>query len=406
MSFLDQFSARAPIINTSNGGFGGGSIFGGNSTTITPQNAMRLTTVFTCNRVIAETLSSISLDVFRNIEEGKEKAKDFSLYRLLKLQPNKNITSVMWREMMVQDLNLKGNHYSQIIRNGLGEVAAIYPLISDNMEVKLTPAGKRYIYDTGSKKVSVPAHEILHIPGLPSDDGVTGLSPIEYNKRSIQLGSTAQEFGINFFENGANGSGVFEKEGRLADESYERLKKDLGKNYTGLKNSSKPMLLEDGLKYNRMSITNNEAQFLETRKYQKEDIASIFRVPMHMINSLENATFSNIEHQSLEFVQFTMLPWIKRIEQALTVSLLSLEEQDEYSIKFNVDTLLRGDYKTRTEGYKTMQMMGNLTINDVLRLENMNTIGPDGDERYVQLNMTTIDKIKEGDINANIKDRG
>lgn len=404
MSFLDQFSARAPMINTGNGGLGGGSFFGGNSAQITPQNALRLTTVFSCNRVIAETLSSISLDVFRNIENGKEKAKDFSLYRLLKLQPNPNITSVMFREMIAQDLNLKGNHYSQIIRNGLGEVDAIYPLVSDKMEVKLTTAGKRYIYDTGSKKVAVPPYEILHIPGLPSDDGVTGLSPIEYNKRSIQLGSTAQEFGINFFENGANGSGEFEKEGSLSDEAFERLKNELGKNYTGLKNSSKPMLLEDGLKYNRMSITNNEAQFLETRKYQKEDIASIFRVPMHMINSLENATFSNIEHQSLEFVQFTMLPWIKRIEQAFTISLLTLDEQDEYSIKFNVDTLLRGDFKTRTEGYRTLSQIGALTINDILEFENLNTIGEEGNARFIELNRATIQQIMRGEFNnANTK---
>ena len=402
MSFLEQFSARAPL-SIATGGFSSGSIFGGNSSTITPQNAMRLTTVFACNRVIAETLSSISLDVFRNIAEGKEKAKDFSLYRLLKLQPNPNITSVMWREMIVQDLNLRGNHYSQIVRNGFMQIIGIYPLVADNMEVKITQAGKRFIYDTGSKKVTLSSFEILHIPGLPSDDGITGLSPIEYNKRALQLGSTAQEFGINFFENGANGSGVFEKDGKLTDEAYERLKKDLHKNYAGMKNSSKPMLLEDGLKYSKMSITNNEAQFLETRKYQKEDIASIFRVPMHMINSLENATFSNIEHQSLEFVQFTMLPWIKRIEQALSISLLSMKEQDEYSIKFNVDTLLRGDYKTRTEGYKAMHMIGALTINDILKLENMNTIGADGDERYMQLNMTTIQKIKEGVTNASTK---
>ncbi len=397
MGFLDQFKARAPMIQPTTGPFSFGSIFGNTaSNVITPQTAMRLTTVFACNRVIAETLSSISLNVYRNIENGKEKAADFDLYTILKYQPNPNMTSVMWREMIVQDLNTRGNHYSQIIRNGMGEITALYPLISDNMTPEITPGNQiRYVYDMGNQKRTVPAREILHIRGLPSEDGIVGLSPIEYNRRAIQLGDTTQEFGINFFDRGANGSGTFSSPGELSDTAFNRLKTDLNANYTGMRNSGKPMLLESGLKYERMSIPNNEAQFLETRKYQKEEIASIFRVPMHMINSLENATFSNIEHQSLEFVQFTMLPWIKRIEQSMTMSLLTDSQKAEYSIKFNVDTLLRGDYKTRTEGYKTMQLMGNLTINEVRALENMNSIGDSGDERYVQMNMTTIENLNK-----------
>jgi HK97 family phage portal protein len=236
----------------------------------------------------------------------------------------------------------------------------------------------------------------LHIRGLPSEDAISGISPIEYNRRAIQMGDTALEYGLNFFKKGANPSGAFTKEGALSEVAFDRLKTQLLEEYVGLSNSGKPIILEDGLKFERISIPNNEAQFLELRKYQKEDIASIFRVPMHMINSLENATFSNIEHQSLEFIQFTMLPWIKRIEQQLVISLLTKEEQKKYSIKFNVDSLLRGDFKTRTEGYKNMHMIGAMTINDILRLENRNTIGADGDKRYVQMNMTTIENLGKG----------
>jgi len=299
--------------------------------------------------------------------------------------------------MIVQDLNTRGNHYSQIVRNGMGEIVALYPLIADRMTPSIGLGGKlQYTYDMGSKKTTLGKYEILHVRGLPSDDGFTGLSPIAYNKRAIQLGDTTQEFGINFFNNGANGSGVFTTPQELSDPAFGRLKDSIRENYSGMGNSGKPMLLEAGLTFSRMSITNNEAQFLETRKYQKEEIASIFRVPMHMINSLENATFSNIEHQSLEFIQFTMLPWIKRIEQALVTSLLTETEQAKYSIRFNVDTLLRGDFKTRTEGYKVMQMMGNMTINEVRALENMNSIGADGDKRYVQMNMTDINNLDKG----------
>lgn len=397
MSILQRFTARAPMITPTTGGSSlFSALFGSSSNVISPSTAMYLTTVFSCNRVIAETLSSISLNVYHKIEAGKEHAVDFGLYDLLKYQPNPNITSVMWREMIVRDLNLRGNHYSQLIRNGYGDVIAIYPLIADKMTVELLKgATLRYTYDTGSEKKTVPSYEIMHIRGLPSEDGVKGLSPIEYNKRAIQLGDTTQEFGINFFERGANGTGVFEKEGLLSDQAFDRLKSDVDKNYIGMKNSGKPMILEEGLKYNRMTITNNDSQFLETRKYQKEEIASIFRVPMHMINSLENATFSNIEQQSLEFIMFTMMPWMKRIEQQMMISLLSPEERKKYSIKFNVDTLLRGDYKARTDGYKTMQMMGNMTINEVRALENMNSIGKRGDVHYVQMNMSTIENLNK-----------
>jgi len=405
MSFLDQFTARAPMTQPSTGGFGFGSFFGGSSNTISPQTAMQLTTVFACNRVIAETLSSISLNVYEKIKDGKEKATNFSLYNILKYRPNPNMTSVMWREMIVQDLNTRGNHYSQIIRNGHGAITALYPLICDNMEVSLSSSSKLiYTYNTGKKKINLTSREIFHVRGLPSEDGITGLSPIEYNRRAIQLGDTTQEFGINFFERGANATGAFSSPGELSNTAFNRLKKDVNDKYAGMNNSGKPMLLEAGLKFERISINNNDSQFLETRKYQKEEIASIFRVPMHMINSLENATFSNIEHQSLEFVQFTMLPWIKRIEQAFTMLLLTEREQEKYSIKFNVDTLLRGDFKTRTEGYQTLIQNGVLSVNEVRALENLNSIGTAGDQRYMQLNMTTIENLNKGEKNENNQD--
>lgn len=396
MGWISNIQSRAPMTPQS-GGFssGGGSIFRGNTTSISAQTAMHLTTVFACNRVIAETISSISLDIYERVGNGKEKAIDHPLYDLLKYSPYPGITSVTWRELIVAALNTRGNHYTQIIRNGNREIKSLFPLMTDNMKAEWTRNGKRgYVYNMGNNKVALPETEVLHIPGLPSDDGLVGLSPIEYNKRALQLGLTTQQFGLNFFEKGANSSGAFSTTGELSDTSYERLKKDLNENYAGMQNSGKPLLLEGGLKFERISIPNNDAQFLETRKYQKEEIASIFRVPMHMINSLENATFSNIEHQSLEFVQFTILPWIKRIEQSMNTQLLSQEERKKYVIKFNVDSLLRGDFKTRTDGYRTLIQNGVMSINEARSLENMNPVDG-GDKHYFQLNMTTIDKIGE-----------
>jgi len=303
----------------------------------------------------------------------------------------------MWRERIVTDLNTRGNHYSQIVRDGRGEVVGIYPLQSKLMTVSFSKQGKKeFLYQNGNDKISLNSFEILHIPGLPSNDGITGLSPIEANKRALELGSTAETFGSNFFDNGANASGAFSIPNTLEEDAYYRLKESLNSAYTGMTSNHKPMLLEAGMKFEKFTISNSDSQFLETRKYQKEEIASIFRVPMHMINSLENATFSNIEHQSLEFVQFTILPWVKRIEQSLTLSLLSTDEMQTHSIKFNVDSLLRGDYKTRTEGYKTLALIGALNVNEIRALENMNSIGDAGDKYYVQLNMTESNNLPQG----------
>jgi HK97 family phage portal protein len=390
-------SKNTPILpNVGNLGFGG-SIFGGNSRSITPDNAMQLTTVFACNRVIAETLSSISLDIFKKIENGKEKDTTHTLYNLLKYSPNPYMTSVMWREMIATDLNLRGNHYSQIVRNGMGDVIALYPLVTKNMTVALKKGKKVFTYQNGDKKHKLSSFDVLHIQGLPSEDGITGLSPISANKRALELGSTAETFGSSFFNNGANASGAFSFPGVLSDKAFDRLKISINEANTGMINANKPMLLDEGMKFQRFTISNSDSQFLETRKYQKEEIASIFRVPMHMVNSLENATFSNIEHQSLEFVQFTMLPWIKRIEQALTLSLLSSDEMRTHSIKFNVDSLLRGDFATRTAGYATLFNIGVLSQNEIRAKENMNSIGKDGDKYFVQLNMAEAKENTKGD---------
>jgi len=398
MSLLGRFVSLSKPILPSTGGLGGfSSPFGGNARSITPDNAMQLTTVFACNRVIAETISSISLDVFEKTKAGKIKALDHPLYGILKLSPNPHMTSVMWRERIVTDLNIRGNHYSQIIRDGRGEVVGIYPLQSKLMSVSFSKSGKKeFFYGSGTTKQKLNDFDVLHIPGLPSEDGITGLSPIGSNKRALELGSTAETFGSSFFNKGANASGAFIHPSSLSDSAFERLKTSLHQAYTGMDNASKPMLIDENMKFEKFTISNSDSQFLETRKYQKEEIASIFRVPMHMINSLENATFSNIEHQSLEFVQFTILPWIKRIEQSLTLALLDTDEMVTHSIKFNVDSLLRGDFKTRTEGYKTLALIGALNVNEIRALENMNGIGEDGDKYYVQLNMTEGKNLPQG----------
>jgi len=382
MNYTNIFGSR--LMEQNDYGYVGDGMFTQGVSTVSDEQAIRVATVFACNRVIAETLSSISLDVFRNVDNGREKANDLQLQTLLSLAPNERSTNAMWMEQIVFDLNMRGNHYAQIIRDGRGEVTGIYPLRADAMQVTLERGRVVYNYDNRYTKTS---REILHIRGLTLGLGILGVSPIAHNMASIGLAYEAQSFGANFFKNGANPSGAFISDKVISDESFKRLRKSLDSEYAGSNKAGKIMLLEDGLKFQKMSLNPDEAQYLETRKFQKEEIASIFRVPMHLINSLENATFSNIEHQSLEFLKFTMLPWLNRIEQQLALSLLTREQREIYSIKFDFNTLLRGDYKTRTEGYRNMHMIGAISQNEIRRLENMNGIGDEGDRYFTQLNM-------------------
>ncbi len=365
-------------------------------THISSSRAMQITTVFGCDRILMETLSSVSLHLYKKIEEGKEKAIKHPLYRLLNLQPNPNMTSVTWRKMIMHDININGTHFSQIIRNRRGEVEAIYPLKHSSMEVyKNTQGEQLYIYHSEKwGRVEVPREKLLIIFAIPDDEGLGGISPIKRVMREFLYADTLDKFGQNFFNRGANGSGFFRKDGVLSDDAFTRLKEDLAREYTGLENSGKPMLLEDGLTFERLTIANNESQFLESKKFSKEQIASIFRVPLHLLNGLDNATFSNIEQLSQEFIQFTMLPHFTTIETELTISLLTKAEQKKYKVMFNVDTLLRGDYKTRTEGHANLFRIGAINQNEIRAYEGRNKTEY-GDKYYVEMNMTTTEQINQ-----------
>jgi HK97 family phage portal protein len=225
---------------------------------------------------------------------------------------------------------------------------------------------------------------------------VIGVSPIEYAASAIRLGLSYEQFGNSFFNNGANASGAFSHPGALSDIAYERLKKDLTANYTGLRNTGKFMLLEEGMDFKPFTIKPVDAELLENKKFQIGDVARIYRVPLHLIQQLDKATFSNIEHQSLEFQIFTMLPWVQRWEQAINSQLLTRQERMAgFYVELNMNSILRGDLKSRYDAYAVGIQWGILSINDCLKLENMNSIGPDGDKRIQPLNMINITKADE-----------
>ena len=309
------------------------------------------------------------------------------------------MTAYSFFEVALTHLLLWGNSYSQIIRNGKGEVLGLYPLMPDRMNVDRDDKGNIYYeYSVSSDDaptnkagtVRLKPEDVLHVPGL-SFDGLVGYSPIAMAKNAIGLGIAAEEYGSKFYANGAAPSGVLEHPGTLKDPS--KVRESWTQTFGGSSNSNKVAVLEEGMKYTPISINPSEAQFLETRNFQISEIARIYRVPAHMIGQLDKATFSNIEQQSLEFVVYTLRPWITRLEQAMVRRLLSEEEKKDYFIKFNVDGLLRGDYQSRMNGYATARQNGWMSANDIRELENLDRIPAElgGDLYLINGNMTKLE---------------
>lgn len=366
---------------------------------VNERTSMQMTAVYSCVRILSEAVASLPLNVYRYTDiGGKEKAIDHTLYRLLHDEPNPEMSSFIFRETLMTHLLLWGNAYAQIIRNGKGEVVALYPLMPDRMTVDRDRNGRLYYKYTKSNddaptmengSVYLDPSDVLHVPGL-GFDGLVGYSPIAMAKNAIGLAIAAEEYGSKFYANGAAPSGVLEHPGTLKDP--ERVRNSWNSTFGGSSNSHKVAVLEEGMKYTPISISPNEAQFLETRKFQINEIARIFRVPPHMVGDLEKSSFSNIEQQSLEFVKYTLDPWVIRWEQALYRSLLTEEEKKELFFKFNVEGLLRGDYASRMNGYATARQNGWMSANDIRELEDLDRIPEElgGDLYLVNGNMLPL----------------
>ena len=366
---------------------------------VNERTSMQMTAVYSCVRILSEAVASLPLNVYRYTDNGgKEKAIDHSLFHLLHDEPNPEMSSFIFRETLMTHLLLWGNAYAQIIRNGKGEVIALYPLMPDRMSVDRDKNGQLYYKYTKnnddaltmeSGSVYLSPSDVLHIPGL-GFDGLVGYSPIAMAKNAIGLAIAAEEYGSKFYANGAAPSGILEHPGTLKDPA--RVRDSWNATFGGSSNSNKVAVLEEGMKYTPISIAPNEAQFLETRKFQINEIARIFRVPPHMVGDLEKSSFSNIEQQSLEFVKYTLDPWVIRWEQALYRALLSEEEKKTVFFKFNVEGLLRGDYASRMNGYATARQNGWMSANDIRELEDLDRIPAElgGDLYLVNGNMLPL----------------
>lgn len=358
---------------------------------VNERSAMQMTAVYSCVRILAEAVAGLPLHLYRYKEDGgKEKAIYHPLYLLLHDEPNPEMSSFVFRETLMTHLLLWGNAYAQIIRNGKGEVIALYPLMPDRMTVDRDRDGKLYYEYTVSTDdaptvkgtvVRLKPSDVLHIPGL-GFDGLVGYSPIAMAKNAIGMAIACEEYGAKFFANGAAPGGVLEHPGTIKDPG--RVRESWQSTFGGSGNANKIAVLEEGMKYTPIGISPEQAQFLETRKFQINEIARIFRVPPHMVGDLEKSSFSNIEQQSLEFVKYTLEPWLVRWEQSIQRTLFSPEEKKRYFAKFNVEGLLRGDYASRMSGYATARQNGWMSANDIRELENMDRIpAEEGGDLYL-----------------------
>ena len=358
---------------------------------VTERSAMQMTAVYACVRILSEAIAELPLHLYRYKEGGgKEKAIGHPLYLLLHDEPNPEMSSFVFRETLMTHLLLWGNAYAQIIRNGKGQVIALYPLMPNKMTVNRDTNGQLYYqYQRSSDEahtmkgstVILQPSDVLHIPGL-GFDGLVGYSPIAMAKNAIGLAIATEEYGSKFFANGAAPSGVLEHPGTIKDPS--KVRESWQQTFGGSANSNKIAVLEEGMKYTPISISPEQAQFLETRKFQINEIARIFRVPPHMVGDLEKSSFSNIEQQSLEFVKYTLDPWVIRWEQSIQRRLLTPDEKKSYFVKFNVEGLLRGDYASRMNGYATARQNGWMSANDIRELENLDRIPKeDGGDLYL-----------------------
>ena len=346
------------------------------------KSAMQIATVYACVRLLAESVAQLPLHLYRYTDSGtgKEMAADHPVYPIIHRQPNPEMTSFTWRETMMVHLLLWGNSYSQIIRDGKNGILSIYPLLPENVEVDRNERGEiYYIYHAytdeapgeKNKDIIFQREEVLHVPGL-GFNGLVGFSPIAMMKNALGSTLAVEKYGSAFFKNGAQPSGVLEHPGVL--KNPEKIRQNWTDVYGGANNAHKVCVLEEGMSYKAISLPPEDSQFLSTRQFGVEEICRIFRVPPHMVQDLQRATFNNIEHMAIEFVMHTLMPWLIRIEQAIIKDVLVDEEKDQLFPKFNVDGLMRGDYKSRMEGYAVAITNGIMSVNDVRKLENMDPL--------------------------------
>ncbi len=369
------------------------SNFGGSGIPVNEQTAITFTAVWAAIRILSESVAQLPITLCERLKNGDKIIRsDHPLYNLIHNKPNEYMTKYSFIQKIMYDLCINGNSYVYIQRNGAARPINLYPLdcnqiivkeYDDNYIYTNTKTGETYLYD-----------ELLHFK-IMSQDGMVGISPIDTCANSISWGLGLEQYGNSYFQNGAKLSGVLETDRALSTEAIDRLRNSFEMNYSNIGDSNKTLILEEGLKFNTISLSNEASQFLSSRQFSVEEVARIFSVPPHLLRDLSKSSFNNIQEQSREFVQYSLMPYIVMIENEMTDKLFKQSEQNKLYIEFNTNALLRGNPKERAEYYRTMLNIGAMTINEIRQKENMNVV-ENGDELFMQLNMSTVENIVEG----------
>lgn len=359
---------------------------------VSEDNALTFSAVYAAVRIISETIASIPLNVYQYDGETRVKADGHPIQHLLAKAPNGVSSSFTFREAMAANLVLHGNAYAKIELNAAGRPTSLIPLNPMLVEVKVLDGEKVYVFND---KETYLDYEILHFVGL-SFNGLTGKSPIQVAREAVAIGLAAQEYGARFYSNGANTGGIITAPGRLSIEAIKRLKESWNRANASLSNSHGTAILEEGMKYEKIGLDPEAAQFLQSRKFQVNEIARIFRIPPSYLADLENSsTRANVEQQAIQFVRDCITPYVRRMEVELNRKLFREDEANYYAY-FTVEGLMRGDLKGRYDAYATARQWGWLSVNDIRDLENLNPV--EGGDIYLQpLNM-----VQSGEDNTNV----
>lgn len=374
--------------------FGGGQ---GTATgvRINENNALTISAVYQCVRYISDSIGKLPLAIYKEVPNGKEKAKNHALYRVLHRAPNPFMGPSIFKKTMQGHLCLWGNAYAEIERNGRGQVIALWPLRPDRMRLQLFN-DKIYYYYTTPDGEERQLTNVLHLRGL-SNDGLVGYSPIMLQREKLGLSKASEQYRARFFANDARPGGVLQTDRSLGDVAYQRLSKFWAEEHQGLSNRGRMAILEDGIKWQDVGVHPDDAQFIEGEKFTKADIAAMFGVPPYKIGVLESGTvsYASVEQQATDADSECVVPYVVCWEDCLNLALLTPTEQEVYFTKFTINALMRADSAARAAFYQSLFNMAAISPNEIRQFEDMNTLGPEGDRRYVALNMIPVDLVDD-----------
>ena len=376
--------------------FGGGQV-AKSGVDVTANTALQVSTVFACVRVISETVASLPLFLYKTSEGGKQKALSHDLYNQIYVMPNSETTAYEFWQMFIVNLLLTGDGFAYIIRNGNGQISELWNIPSSRVTIYRNENTKELYYKIRTDKDDVILYpeNVMHVRGMKFDNLDESIDPMKIARDALGLAIAQEEYGSKYFANGAIVGGIVEHPAALSDNAFNRFKNSFNDSYRGVGNSNKILFLEEGSKFTKISNTPDESQAIESRQFQVLEICRYFGVPPHKIFDLSRATFSNIEQQSIEFVQNAILPLTVKIEQSIYKDLLLPNERRRYFAKFNLNGLLRGDTTARKDFYVAMLQNGVMNPNEVRQLEDMNKY--DGGDKYlVNGNVLDIEDVGEG----------